>query len=73
MDIESEIRAEMGRKRLGPSEIADKTGINRKRISNSINGHRDLTVTELVSISAAMQVPAWELLRRAQEAPERVA
>ncbi|MDN6428427.1 MAG: helix-turn-helix transcriptional regulator [Propionibacterium sp.] len=73
MDIASEIRAEMGRRNVGPSEIAESTGINRKRISNTINSHREPTLTELVEIGEALGVPAWEILRRTQEAPEKVA
>lgn len=71
MDIASEIRAEMGRANVGTTDVAEKTGINRKRLSSTINSHREPTMSELVEIGAALGVPAWELLRRAQQSESR--
>lgn len=67
MDIASEIRAEMGRANVGTTDVSEKTGINRKRLSSTLNSHREPTMSELVEIGAALGVPAWELLRRAQQ------
>lgn len=67
MDLASEIRAEAARKRLGTTDLADRTGLAYKTVSRKTNGHGGITVEELFKFAAALDVPASTLIARADE------
>lgn len=68
LSLPGEIRAEMARQLLSVPALAEKSGVHRAQINRKVtNEERALTITELESLSAALGVPAWELMRRATE------
>lgn len=64
----AEVRAEMGRKKVGVGELSRRTGIPQTRLHRRF--HRDVpfTTDELASIATALDVTASELLARAEAA-----
>lgn len=68
MSLASEIRAEMGRDRMKATELSDKTGISASSIKRKVfEESRRISTDELEDIAKALGVPAWELMRRAEE------
>lgn len=61
------LRAEQGSQNVTARELAERTGFAEVSISRWLNGHRDLNTEKLEKLAAALGVPAWELMRRAQE------
>ncbi|WP_146032368.1 helix-turn-helix domain-containing protein [Actinomyces qiguomingii] len=72
MSVASEIRAEMARRGITGTALADEVSLKRPYLSLRLNEHADLKVGELVAIGDALGVPGWELLRRSRR-PQSVA
>ncbi|MCD4549699.1 helix-turn-helix domain-containing protein [Schaalia sp. lx-260] len=70
---ETEVRAEIARQNLKIIQLASLTGLKREYLSARLNGHKELTVNELHSIGRVLGIPAWELLRRAEESQSALA
>ncbi|CED90589.1 helix-turn-helix domain-containing protein [Actinomyces succiniciruminis] len=66
MSVASEIRAEMARRGVTGTALADEVSLKRPYLSLRLNEHADLKVGELVAIGDALGVPGWELLRRSR-------
>lgn len=64
----SELRAAIARKRIRLTALSDATGIPRSTLHNKLRGNSDLTVTELVHLAIALDLPAAELIAAAAEA-----
>lgn len=73
MDIASEIRAEAARQHLSQRKLAELMGAPRTTVNKKIIGERKITGVDLESFSRALNIPAWELVRRAEEAAEKKA
>nr|DAY18094.1 MAG TPA: helix-turn-helix domain protein [Caudoviricetes sp.] len=73
VDIASEIRAEAARQHLSQRKLAELMGAPRTTVNKKIIGERKITGVDLESFSQALNVPAWELVRRAEEAAEKKA
>ena len=72
--IPAEIRAEMGRQNVSLKVLSEKTGIDSSTLSRRINKEKaDLSVNHIEKIAAALELPVWELMRRADEAKEKTA
>lgn len=68
MSFSAEVRAEMGRQGISPSTLAKRSGVSESTISRKIsNEMRALRADEMEAVSAALGVPSWELMRRAEE------
>lgn len=67
MNIAAEIRAEMARRGISTKSLADSVGLRRPYLSLRLNEHREFLSGELNAIGDALGVPAWELMRRAEE------
>ena len=68
MSFAAEVRAEMGRQGITSAKLADLANISRPTITRKITqGTKDLTLEQMESISGALNVPVWELMRRAEE------
>lgn len=68
MTIASEIRAEMGRDQISATELASKAGISFSSMRRKVlDESRAINTDELSKIARALGVPAWELMRRAEE------
>lgn len=71
MSLVAEIRAEMGRKGMRPSDLARTTGMSNQKISRMISKETQaVQVEDLEKISKSLGLPAWELMRRAEENEE---
>jgi transcriptional regulator with XRE-family HTH domain len=62
-----ELRAAIARKRLRLTALSAATGIPRSTLHNKLRGNSDLTVTELVQLAIALDVPAADLIAGATE------
>lgn len=74
MSFPAEVRAEMGRQNLKPAALAEMSGVAEATISRKITREqRALTIPEALQIAEALNVPAWELMRRAAAEAEAAA
>ena len=74
MTIASEIRAEMGRDRMTITELADKSALSLSSAKRKVlEETRAISTDELSRIATALGVPAWELMRRAEESEKAIA
>lgn len=67
MDLGKEIKKEAIDRGVNLGELADLAGMKRPYFSVRVNGHRSFTADELARIATALNLPAWELMRRADE------
>lgn len=67
MDVGTEVKLEAIRQGLQLGTIAKGTGMKRPYFSARVNGHREFSPCELSRIGRILGIPAWELLRRAEE------
>jgi transcriptional regulator with XRE-family HTH domain len=67
MDVGTEVKLEAVRQGLQLGSIAKNAGMKRPYFSARVNGHREFSPCELSRIGQVLGVPAWELLRRAEE------
>lgn len=70
----AEVRAEMSRQGIRPVNLSKKSGLNESAVSRKImSGTRKLSLDEVVAISRALGIPAWELMRHAESQEVRAA
>ena len=55
-ELAAEVRAEMARQRVTPSQLAEATGISRATLGRRLSGQLAFTVDELALISTHLQV-----------------
>ena len=67
-EILAEIRAEMGRKKVGVGELSRRTGIPQTRLHRRFHRNVPLSTDELTAIAVALGTTASEILARAEEA-----
>lgn len=68
MDINAEIRAELARRRLTYADLADHLGTTRQNIWRKLTSDRTVHSDDLTLIANALNIPASELVRRAEAA-----
>ena len=74
MGFAAEVRAEMGRQGITGAELANRSNLSRPTITRKITqGAGDLSLEQMESVSRALNVPVWELMRRAEENAQEVA
>lgn len=61
-DTASKVRAEMARRQVRGSALAELLGISAQQVSARLNGRVPFTVDQLVIVARALGVPAAELL-----------
>ena len=66
--LRGEVRAEMARQGITRQTLADRTDISVWAIGRALSGQRDFSLTEVLSIAAALGLPASELVARAERA-----
>jgi hypothetical protein len=67
-EILAEIRAEMGRKKVGVGELSRRTGIPQTRLHRRFHRGVPLSTDELVAIATALNTTASQILARAESA-----
>lgn len=67
MDLNAEIRAELGRQRLTYADLAEKLDSSRQNMHHKLTSGRPVSSTDLFKIATALGVPASELMRRTEE------
>ena len=67
MNIANAIRAELGWRDMNLTELSEKTGIAQATLSKRMNGHSKFLADDLRKIAHALDMPMWELVRRAEE------
>lgn len=65
--VAEEIRAEMARNSMTISHLAQQLPMSRSTLSRKLNQTGDFTPGELSQISAAIGIPASDLMRRAED------
>lgn len=64
--LRREIKAQLARRALDQDSLAHLVGMSRSGLSNRLTGKCPFRVEELFAVAQALQVPASELLRRAE-------
>ena len=74
MSVAAEIRAEMARQRISLSEMNERTGYTKQKLSRMVNVEaQPLDIESTSAIAEALGTTAWELMRRAEETKEKTA
>lgn len=60
--VAGEVRAVVARKQLRLDDLSAATGIAKSTLSMKLRGHNEFTVTELIRVAIALDVPAADLL-----------
>lgn len=72
MSVAAEIRAEMARQRISLSEMNERTGYTKQKLSRMVNVEtQPLDIEATSTIANALGTTAWELMRRAEVAKEK--
>lgn len=71
MSLQTEIKIEMLRAGKSISDIAESLNMARPTLSRKLNMHAEFTYGEISKISSVLNVPASELIRRAELAAQR--
>lgn len=70
-DLAAELRAELARQGKSMAWLAEKVGVTPGTISRWLSGARAVNLDALDLIGKALGVPAWQLMRRADEDPDQ--
>ena len=74
MSVAAEIRAEMARQRISLSEMHERRGYTKQKLSRMVNVEaQPLDIESTSTIAKALGTTAWELMRRAEETKEKTA
>lgn len=60
--IATNVRAEVAKKRIRQTAIAERLGLNQQQVSRRLNGQVPLSAAELRELAAMLEVPAGTLL-----------
>ena len=60
-----EIKAEMTRQQVTAADVAERCGLSVHQVSRRLTGTVDLTVSDALTITDALNVPLWRLMERA--------
>lgn len=60
--IAGEVRAELARKKMTFTDLAEVLGVTKQAVSARVNGHQSFRVEELVAIAAALGVEPAQFL-----------
>jgi transcriptional regulator with XRE-family HTH domain len=61
-NVAANVRAELARKRISQTKVADHLGVSRQNIAQRLNGRVDFRVSELVAIASLLGIPVTALL-----------
>lgn len=67
MNLNAEIRAELGRRRVTYADLAELLNTSRQNIQRKLTSTRPISSTDLFEIAHVLNVSASELVRRAEE------
>ena len=62
VDVASEVRAAMARKRVKQNQLAEALGLHQSAISRRLSGEIEFSITDLVAIAKLLDVPLADLL-----------
>lgn len=65
--INEEIRAEMGRQRVTYADLGRAIGITRQAVQQKLTRELSISHEDLEAFSKVLNVPMWEIVRRAEE------
>jgi transcriptional regulator with XRE-family HTH domain len=57
-NVAANVRAELARKRISQTQIAEHLGVSRQNVAQRLNGRVDFRVGELIAIAALLDIPA---------------
>lgn len=60
--VAANVRAELARRRITQSEVAERLGVSRQNIAQRLNGSVDFRVGELLAIADLLGIPAANFL-----------
>lgn len=63
----AQIRAEASAEKISQKQLAELSGVNFETMKRIINGTRDINVTQITQIAAALNMPPALLVKRADE------
>jgi transcriptional regulator with XRE-family HTH domain len=61
-NVAANVRAELARRRISQTTVAQRLGVSRQNVAQRLNGRVDFRVSELVAIAALLDVPVTALL-----------
>lgn len=59
--VAANVRAEVARRRIRQTAIAEHLGLNQQQVSRRLNGQVELTATELQRLAELLEVPVGSL------------
>jgi transcriptional regulator with XRE-family HTH domain len=62
-NVAANVRAELARKRISQTQIAEHLGVSRQNVAQRLNGRVDFRVGELIAIAALLDIPAAAFLK----------
>lgn len=60
--VAAEVRATVARQQVSLSELSERTGIAKSTLSNKLRGKTDFSISELIDVAIALDVPTADLL-----------
>jgi len=61
-DVAANVRAELARRRIRQTDVAERLGVSRQNVAQRLNGSVDFRVGELISIADMLGIPIGELV-----------
>ena len=61
-DVAANVRAELARRRIRQSDVAQRLGVSRQNVAQRLNGSVDFRVGELIAIADMLGITIAELL-----------
>jgi transcriptional regulator with XRE-family HTH domain len=62
IDVAANVRAELARRRITQTDVAERLGVSRQNVAQRLNGSVDFRVGELISIANMMGITIVDLV-----------
>jgi len=62
IDVAANVRAELARRRITQTEVAQRLGVTRQNVAQRLNGTVDFRVGELISIANMLDITIGDLV-----------
>lgn len=62
IDVAANVRAELARRRITQTDVAQRLGVSRQNVAQRLNGSVDFRVGELISVADMLGITIAELL-----------
>ena len=62
IDVAANVRAELARRRITQTDVAERLGVSRQNVAQRLNGSVDFRVGELISIANMLEITIGDLV-----------